>query len=178
MCSIDENHYDMNQHREGITSSKTAAGSLDLLRKDDSYFPHSIDICHMVKILCAPQEYFKWDIFLTFTCNTIKYFGIKPIHEWLDDNKWKMNFPNWDTYSFFQQQEIEESLHQSAPGLFLRLWEEFSAIFIAYLRNSPSIPFLNMLAVFACKEYQHYLGNLSHIHLLGKLRQLSEQSRT
>ena len=35
-----------------------------------------------------------------------------------------------------------------------------------------------MLAVFDCKEYQSDVRNLSHIHLLGKICQLSEQSRT
>ena len=37
---------------------------------------------------------------------------------------------------------------------------------------------MNMLTVFACKEYQVDVGHISNIHLLGKLRQLSEQSRT
>ena len=35
-----------------------------------------------------------------------------------------------------------------------------------------------MVAVFFCKEYQADVGNISHIHLLGKLHQLSEQSLT
>ena len=35
-----------------------------------------------------------------------------------------------------------------------------------------------MLAVFTCKEYQSDVGNISYIHLLGKLCQISEQSRT
>ena len=85
-----------------MTLSKTAASGLYLLCKDDSNFLHSIDIRHMVKMLCAFQEYFQWDIFLTFTCNTRKHLGTKKIDEWLDDNEWKMNFTNWDTYYFFQ----------------------------------------------------------------------------
>ena len=71
-----------------------------------------------------------------------------------------MHFPNWDTYSFFQQ--------QSDLGLFLQVWEEVSAIIIGYLRNSASSPFLKMLALFARKEYQADVVNLSHIRLLGK----------
>ena len=43
-----------------------------------------------------------------------KRFGTKPIREWPDDNEWTMNFPNWDTYYFFQQQEIKRSLHKYA----------------------------------------------------------------
>ena len=37
---------------------------------------------------------------------------------------------------------------------------------------------MKMLAVFACKEYQADVGNLSHIHLLGKHCQIYEQSQT
>jgi hypothetical protein len=66
----------------------TTAGGLDLHGKDNSSFLHSIDrSCQMVKNLCASQEYFQWDVFLTFTCNMKKYFGPKPIHEWLDNNE-------------------------------------------------------------------------------------------
>ena len=48
-----------------------------------------------------------------------KHFGKKLIHEFLNDNEWTIHFPNWDTYSFFQQQEIKRALHKSASGLFL-----------------------------------------------------------
>ena len=84
-------------------------------------------------------------------------------------------FSNWDTYSSFQQQVIKRALHQSSLGLCLRVWKEFSVIFINYLRNIPSILFLKMLAVFACKEYQADVENISHICLLF---QLSGKSRT
>ena len=50
-------------------------------------------------------------------------------------------------------------------------------MFIKYLTKSPSSPFLKMLAVLARKEYQSDVGNLSHIHLLGKLAQMCEHSR-
>ena len=105
-----------------MTSSNTAAGGLDLRCKNYSIFFHSIDSRQMVKNLCASQEYFQWNIFLTFICNMRKVFGEKLIREWLDDNEWTMNFPNWDTYSFFHQKEIKRALYQSALGLFLRVW--------------------------------------------------------
>ena len=85
MCSIAVNHCDLRQHRKGITSSNTSSGVLYLLYKNDSNFLHSIDSRQTVKIFCASQEYFQWDIFLTFTCNMRNVFGRKPIHEWLDD---------------------------------------------------------------------------------------------
>ena len=66
--------------------SNTVAVSLDLCCKDDYDFIYSIDSCHMVKNLCASQEYFQWDTFLTFTCNTRKYFDTKTINEWLYDS--------------------------------------------------------------------------------------------
>ena len=78
----------------------------------------------------------------------------------------------------FRQQEMKRALQQYASALFLRVWEEVSAIVIDYLRNSSPIPFLKMLALFSHKLYQAEIGNISYIHLLGKLRQLSEQSQT
>ena len=77
MCSIAVNHCDMRKYSKGMTLSNTAAGGLDLRCKYDSNFLRSIDIHHMVKNLCASQEYFQWFIFLTFTYNMIKKFGIK-----------------------------------------------------------------------------------------------------
>ena len=68
-----------------MTLSNTTAGGLYLPCKDDSNFLHYIDSRQMVKNLCASQEYFQWDIFLTFTCNMRNVFGIKQIREWLDD---------------------------------------------------------------------------------------------
>ena len=108
MCSIAANNCDMRQHSKWMTSSNTAASGLDLRYKDDSIFIHSIDSSQMVKHLCASQDYFQWYIFLPFTCNTRKKFGTKQIREWLDDNKWKIHFPNWDAY-FFSESINEKS---------------------------------------------------------------------
>ena len=58
-----------------MTSSNTAAGELDLRCKDDSNFLHSIDSHQMAKHLCASQEYFQWDILLTFTFIIRKKIG-------------------------------------------------------------------------------------------------------
>ena len=69
MCSIAENNCDMHQHRTGVNSPNTATGCLDLRRKDYSNFLHSIDSRNMVKILCASQEYFHWDVLITFNCS-------------------------------------------------------------------------------------------------------------
>ena len=109
----------MRQHRKGVNSPKHSARGLYLRCKDDSNLLHSIDIHKMVKILCAVQEYFKWDILLTFTCNARNKFVTTPIHEWIYDKKWKFYFLNWGTYYFFQNQEIKRALYQSASGLFL-----------------------------------------------------------
>ena len=151
MCSIAENHCNLRQHSKGMTSSNTAASGLDLHFKDDSNLFHSIDSNHMAENVCASQEYFRWDIFLTFTYDMRKRFVAKPICEWLDNNKWTMHSPNRDTYSFFQKQEIKRDLHQSASGLFLQVCEEVSAIFIEYISNNPLISFLKIPAVFNLK---------------------------
>ena len=176
-CSIASNHCDTRKFGNGMTAADDSVGGLDLRSKEDSNFLHSIDSRQMVKNLCSSQEYFPWDFFLTFTCNMRKHFGTKPIREWLDNDEWKQHYPRWESYTFSQQIEIKKSLHQAASGLFLRVWEEVSAIFIDFLGNGEESPFAEMLAAFARKEYQPEAGNLSHIHFLGKLKEMSERAR-
>ena len=169
LCSVAANHNDLRQHGKGMTSANDAVGGLDLRRKEDSNFLHSIDSRQMVKNLCASQEFFPWDIFLTFTCNMRKHFGTRPIREWLDNDEWKQYYPKWEIIAPHHQKEIEMALIEAAAGLFLRVWEEVSSIFIDYLKNSKSSPFTSLISMFARKEYQADAGNLSHIHFLGKL---------
>ena len=159
-----------------MTAANDSVEDLDLRGKDESNFLHSIDSRQMVKNLCTSQEYFEWDVFLTFTCNMRKHFGTKPIREWLDKDEWIYLYPYWDSYSIFEQEEIKQAIHQAASGLLLRVWEEVSAIFIEYLSNSSSSPFKKLIATFARKEYQADKGNLSHIHLLGKVLNLQDKN--
>ena len=133
----------------------------------------------MVKILCASQEYLQWDIFLIFTCNMRKSFGTKPVLEWLDDNKWKMHFPNWDTYYLFSAEINKKSTTSICFGpISTSLGRSQCYFYWISQNNITSSPFMKMLAVFAWKENQSDVGNISHIHLFGKLCQLSEQSQT
>ena len=134
-----------------MTSLNTAAGGLNLHCKDDSNIFHSIGSRQIVKNVCASQEYFQWNIFLTLNFNMRTIFCTKLICEFIDYNKWTMYLTNWNTYSFFQQQEIKRALFQTSSSLFLRVWEEVSAIFIDYISNSLSSIFLKMLEVFSRK---------------------------
>ena len=54
-------------------------------------------------------------------------------------------------HTIFLEARNKIDLHQSGLGLFLRVWEEVSAIFIDYLSNSLSSPFLNILGEFSRK---------------------------
>ena len=108
MCSIDANRCNMLQHIKVMTSSNTAASGLDLRCRYDSNLFYSIDSCQMFKVVCASQEYFQWDIFLTFTYNMRYFFGTKPICEWIYDNKWTIYFTNGDTYFSFCSKKYKE----------------------------------------------------------------------
>ena len=81
LCSVAANHHDLRRHGKGMTASDDAIGSLDLRSRDDSEFLYSIDSRQIVKNLCESQEYYPWDIFLTFTCNMRKHFGTRVIKE-------------------------------------------------------------------------------------------------
>ena len=81
-------------------------------------------------------------------------------------------------YILFSSAEINKKSFASIFfGPMSKSLERIQCYFINYLRNIPSIPFMKMLSVFACKEYHADVGSISRIHLLGKLLQLSEQSQ-
>ena len=54
---------------------------------------------------------------------------------------------------FFSEEKNQKSCTSICFCLFLRVCEYISAIFIGYLRNSPSRPFIMMLSVFDRKQY-------------------------
>lgn len=54
-------------------------------------------------------------------------------------------------------------------GLLLRAWEEVFLLFLNYLQRSSSSPFINLVSIFAKKEYQRDKGNLSHFHMMIRL---------
>ena len=97
-------------------------------------------------------------------------FGTRPIGQWLDINAWNKNYPKFHACSPFEQEEIKRAIHEAASGIFLRVWEEVRSIFIKYLCNSESSSFMYILSAFARKKHQSAIGNLSHIHFLGKLK--------
>ena len=78
-----------------MTSEDDSNGRLDLRRKEDSDFLHSIDSRRMVKMLFSSQEHYEYNLFLTFAYDMRKHFGTRPIREWLDINSWKKNHPKF-----------------------------------------------------------------------------------
>ena len=48
----------------------------------------------------------------------------------------------------------------------LRIWEEFSKLFLEFITKSTLSPYCNVKATFARREYQYNSGNLAHSHII------------
>ena len=151
--------------RRGLTADDKTGG-LGVRGSGDSSMLESFDSKAMVRNLCASQRYHTMTHFLTFTCNMKKHFGTKPIKEWIDCREWKKMIPNFNELTKADQEEYEACINQSASGLFTRVWEEVTNLFLDYLKNSPSSPYINVHAMFTRKEFQAMIANLFHIHLM------------
>ena len=134
----------------------------------------------MVKNLSSSEKYIgSFDFFITLTCNMKKHFGTKPVKEWIDSDKWMKYMKNFNKLKMSEKNEMNIALQQASGGLFLRIWEEVSKLFLDYLKKSKSSPYKNVFAIFARKEYQKDKGNLSHTHLMLKINweKLSEEEK-
>jgi len=167
MSNISANHQDTRAiNNNGFTVANDNVGGFEVKGKHESPLIESSDSRQMAKNLCASQEYNEWQLFLTFTCNQKQHFGTKPLREWIDSNKWTMAFDNWNDMNEIQKDEMTTAFQQSSSIPLLRVWEEVSALFIRFLQKAPNSPFKKAAAIFARKEYQSDVGNLSHIHAL------------
>jgi predicted GIY-YIG superfamily endonuclease len=150
----------------GLTSSSDELGGLGVRGQNDSGLLESFDSNEVVKNLCASQSYHFMDMFLTFTCNQKKHFGVKCVKQWIDSTEWQAFYPGFDSLPSFEQQEVRDAIIQASAGLLLRNWQEVSTLFVDYLRKSPSSPYRRVNSIFVRYEYQKDAGNLSHIHLI------------
>ena len=181
MTNLSTTHFDTRVClNRGLTSNNDALGGLGIRGKNDNGLLESFDSNAIVKNLCASQSYHFMDMFLTFTCNQKKHFGVKCIKQWIDSIEWhKYYHPGFRQLPDFQQQEVTQAVVQAVAVLLLRNWQEVSTLFIEYLRKSPSSPYCNVNSMFVRYEYQKDTGNLSHIHLILEInwKVLSEEEK-
>ena len=103
---------------------------------------------------------------MTFTCNQKNHFGTAPIKNWMDDGGWKDHYPGFKELTIVEQAEIERAVLQSSCGLMMRVWEEVFLLFIDYIKKSKSSPLKKFRSIFARKEFQPEVPNLSHSHMI------------
>ena len=123
----------------------------------------------MVRNLCASSKKHPMGLFLTFTRNEKKHFGVKCIKLWVDSGDWKFNYPGFFRLTDLEQDEICRAVEQSSGGLILINWMETRALFLQYILKSKSSCFKSVADIFARDEYQQDKGNLSHIHAIIRL---------
>jgi hypothetical protein len=164
--------------RRGLTVDEKSGG-LGLRGTGDTSMLESFDSKAMVRNLCAAQQYHNMTHFLTYTCNMKKHFGTQPIKEWIDSKQWKKYIPYFEDLDLTNQEEIENGINQASSGLLLRVWQEVTQLFLQFIKDSPSSPFINVKSMFTRKEYQKLVGNLHHLHLIMEVNmpELSEEQK-
>ena len=105
-------------------------------------------------------------MFVTYTCNQAKHFGVCIIKNWIDSKDWTKHYPNFNDLNQSEQREIQRAITQAAAPLLLRNWTETRILFLEYLYDSPTSPCAPVDAMWARDEYQDSIGNLPHIHLI------------
>ena len=70
------------------------------------------------------------------------HFGTKQIKEWIDNEEWKSQIPNFEDLNSCDQDEYTAGINQAASTLLLRVWQEVTKLFLKYIKNSPSSPFI------------------------------------
>ena len=154
----------------GLSADPDSPSGLSLNRASDtSTLYTATDSRKMVKNLSASQKYHPMDLFLTFTCNQKKHFGVRRIKNWIDSMEWTKSVPDWDSWTESDREKYRESMIQAASGHLLRNWLETRELLLEYLLKCKSSPFRFLKFLFARDEYQATKGNLPHIHLLVQL---------
>ena len=153
----------------GLTVDNESKNGYGVRCKNDSSLFESVDNKQMVRNLCASSKKHHMDLFLTFTCNPKKHFGVKCIKLWFDSGDWKFNYPGFFQLTDFEQDEICRAVEQSSGGLILRNWMETRTLFLQYILISKSSCFKSVADIFARDEYQKDVGNLPHIHAMIRL---------
>ena len=105
-------------------------------------------------------------MFVTYTCNQAKHFGVCIIKNWIDSNDWTKYYPNFNDLSQSEQREIQRAITQAAAPLLLCNWMETRILFLEYVYNILTLPYAPVDAMWARDKYQDSVGNLPHIHLI------------
>ena len=136
----------------GLTVDTNAASGLGVRCKNDTSLFNSIDSKQMVKNLSASQKHHKMDFFLTFTCNQKSHFGLAPIKNWIDSDKWEEHYPNFVNLTDDERNQIRISINQSAGPIILRNWLETRELFVQWLMFSPKSPYLKNVEVMFARD--------------------------
>ena len=173
--------------RRGFTVAEKSKNGLRL--RDDtnkSNMTEGVDSHQSALDLAATQNYLKFHLFLTLTCNQSTFPGIKHLHHHKESMEWTKNYFPCESESqqplnfhkIYHQREAESYIHQNqqnqrdikksfemAYGSILgRCWMEVRKLWLDYISYSTSSILRKTTHVFFRDEYQEESGNLAHIH--------------
>ena len=89
-------------------------------------------------------------VFLAFACNQKKYFGMRPLKEWVDSKKCVKYHHNDHDLNVYERKDTDKEVLQSSGGLLSRDWQEVRKLFLCYLKESFKT--LPKCAIHVCKR--------------------------
>ena len=133
---------------------------------DQSGLAEMIDSQRMVRGLAATQEYHKFNLFITFTCNQNETPGVAHLLEWKKSEEWMSNFEWYGTLSDAEREELIMAMEDASAVVLLRQWVNVRKVFLRYLMDKVSFLRCKGSVLFGRDEYQGDKGNLFHDHLV------------
>ena len=154
----------------GLTVDNEETNGIGVRGKADFTLFESLDSKKAAKSLCAGQSHHNYSLFLTFTCNQEKHFGVKMLRKHIQSEDWSKSIPHWENFSEDEKEEFKTAVDQAASPLLLRNWMEVRKVFFNYMLKTEEGPFKYLITIFVRDEYQPTKGNLSHQHLITELK--------
>ena len=174
-------HYLKGRHTVGANTTLSHGDSRDILKRGFNVDPSSrtglslnryrqsdlsdqIDSDYLVMGLSASQEFVKYDLWGTVTCNQSLTPGVCGPTNWVKSLHWLSHIHGHENMSSYDIDELHRSMEESAASIKLRQWIQFRAAYISQQFQKISVKGGKAVAIFARDEYQALSGNLPHLH--------------
>ena len=167
-CNVAMANYDSRTvMKAGFKVDNKSTTGFKLGEHDESELNESTDTAKGLMGLAASSVRHSMDLFVTYTCNQSTHPGICHLYKFKESNEWLKNFPLYNKIrSSDEISDVKNSFEMAYTHVLSRCWMEVQKIWINLLMMTTSSMLPKVKFAFFRKEFQHDIGNLSHIHAL------------